>query len=83
MKKIEYLFNILLEKNINFEKTFSNEYILNDFYVILSEHDLDKRLKEYFDAGFRSMVYHNGYILASDLQDIILEDLRDYEYFIF
>ncbi|EHO19512.1 hypothetical protein HMPREF9466_01443 [Fusobacterium necrophorum subsp. funduliforme 1_1_36S] len=37
MKKIEFLFNILLEKNITFEKTFFDEYILYDFLIILTE----------------------------------------------
>ncbi|AVQ21529.1 hypothetical protein [Fusobacterium necrophorum] len=83
MKKIEFLFNILLEKNITFEKTFFDEYILYDFLIILTEKKTDKRLEEYFKRGFESFVFPEGYISSENLQKIIGEDLREYEYFVF
>lgn len=78
--KTNYLFNVLIEKRIDFKKTKDEEYILYDFFLIISDHIkiLDEEVIKNLENNFKLLAFTNGIIQGSKLEKL-LGKVIDYE----
>lgn len=78
--KTNYLFNVLIEKRIDFKKTKDEEYILYDFFLIISDHIkiLDEEVIKNLENNFRLLAFTNGIIQGNKLEKL-LGKVIDYE----
>lgn len=78
--KTNYLFNVLIEKRIDFKKTKDEEYILYDFFLIISDHIkiLDEEVIKNLENNFKLLAFTNGIIQGSKLENL-LGKVIDYE----
>ena len=78
--KTNYLFNVLMEKRIDFKKTKDEEYILYDFFLIISDHIkiLDEEVIKNLENNFRLLAFTNGIIQGNKLEKL-LGKVIDYE----
>ena len=71
--KTNYLFNVLIEKRIDFKKTKDEEYILYDFFLIISDHIkiLDEEVIKNLENNFKLLAFTNGIIQGSKLEKLL------------
>lgn len=80
----EFLFNFLLENNISFEKTYTNEYIIIEAKIILTETSCikDEFVLELINKkNFKTYVFLEGKISNKDIKEIFNME-TDYEFLI-